>query len=99
MAAAEQRRRLLEQAAAVQPAIARCPAAAPGDPAGDDPAGMVRSTACQVGASYARLLGLADARSFYLMLILAFLAGFAEQLVPDKLKQLTQRYSGPATSG
>jgi hypothetical protein len=91
LADAERRQRILDSAAAVQPAIASCPA-----PSSDDLSATTRNTACHIGTSYARLMGLADARSFYLMLILAFLAGFAEQLVPDKLKQLTQRYSGPA---
>jgi hypothetical protein len=94
LADAQKRKAVLDEAAAaLLPGIATCPTP-PTDTLGMES----RYTACSVGSLYARLLGLADARSFYLLLVLAFLAGFAEQLVPDKLKQLTQRYSGPTAT-
>lgn len=45
------------------------------------------------GTRSASAMELADAHSFYLMLVLAFLAGFAEQFVPDALDRLTKRLS------
>lgn len=43
------------------------------------------------GQRSATVMELADARSFYLMLVLAFLAGFGEQFVPDALDKLSRR--------
>jgi hypothetical protein len=47
------------------------------------------------GEAAADTLGLDDGRSVYLMLVLAFLAGFAEQLVPDALDRLSRRMGKP----
>ena len=41
-----------------------------------------------IGAKFAKNLGLASGSNFFRMLILAFLAGFAERLVPDILERL-----------
>ncbi|MFZ4382280.1 MAG: hypothetical protein ACOYO0_09995 [Sandarakinorhabdus sp.] len=46
------------------------------------------------GQRSASVMELADARSFYLMLVLAFLAGFGEQFVPDALDKLSRRMKG-----
>lgn len=43
------------------------------------------------GAAAATELGLKAPRDFFIMLVLAFLAGFAERLVPDMLDRLTKK--------
>ncbi len=55
--------------------------------------GTTAAPACQpsFGQRSATVMELADARSFYLMLVLAFLAGFGEQFVPDALDKLSRR--------
>ena len=59
--------------------------------AGTPPADNKR---CQAyGDRMARSLSLLNAESFFKMLILAFLAGFAERLVPDILSRLSKRAS------
>jgi hypothetical protein len=44
-----------------------------------------------LGTKMAKALGLKDRMNFFKMLILAFLAGFAERLVPDILSRLSKR--------
>ncbi len=55
--------------------------------------GTTTAPACKpsFGQRSAAVMELADARSFYLMLVLAFLAGFGEQFVPDALDKLSRR--------
>ncbi|WP_353217696.1 hypothetical protein [Sandarakinorhabdus sp.] len=57
------------------------------------PANVKEQSDCtpSFGTRSASAMELADAHSFYLMLVLAFLAGFAEQFVPDALDRLTRR--------
>jgi hypothetical protein len=52
------------------------------------------STKSPNGRGLATVLGLANGEHFFRMLILAFLAGFAERLVPDILERLRKNASG-----
>ncbi len=52
------------------------------------------NTASTQGQKLAKSLGLLNGTSFFKMLILAFLAGFAERMVPDILERLRKGASG-----
>jgi len=47
-----------------------------------------------VGQYYAESLGLQQGQDFFRILLLAFLAGFAERLVPDILGRLAKKTAG-----
>ena len=93
----------LPEAPAVEPAAGDATPSAGSDSGAADKGETIRDdqftrckagTNCAVGQYYAESLGLQEGQDFFRILLLAFLAGFAERLVPDILGRLAKKTAG-----